>query len=191
MRCASLWFSLAAVVLVCACGTEDPPELPAAEPAEADGDETSAAYRVILANAISDTLTGSASLGRVRNPQEDRIQLVIRLRSSFDFAGGVVITRLSPELPEEGTYDLAADSAGYAAGERFVIVYREGMLRDLRSVDGTLTLSTVSDSLIVGEFDATLRGYISEGSRDLQEAEVHAVGRFRAERGMSGYVIGI
>lgn len=187
----SLWFVIAMAVLVSACKAEDQPVTPSAETSERRQQEPTAAYEVVLANAISDTLTGNASFGRVRNPREERRQLVIRLRSSFDFAGGVIITRMSADLPDEGTHDLAADSAKYAAGEQFVIIYREGMLRDLRSFSGTLTLSSVTDTLITGEFDAMLRGYISEGSRDLQAGEVHAVGRFRAQRGMSGYVIGL
>lgn len=185
------WCVITLVVLVSACGTEDRPAETAATADEPQREETTAAYEVVLANAISDTLTGSASFGRVRDPHEEHLQLVIRLRSSFDFAGGVIITRISPDLPEEGTYDLTADSAKYAAGEQFVIIYREGMLRDLRSTSGSLTLSTVTDTLIAGEFDAMLRGYISEGSRDIQAGEVHAIGRFRAVRGMSGYVIGL
>lgn len=177
-------------VLVGACGGEDQP-IPG--PAGDDGEpaDVSTQYQVVLANALSDTLRGRATFGRVYDPQEGTTRLVVRLRSSFDFAGGVVITRKSAELPEEGTYQLTDDSLKNAAGDQFMIVYREGMLRDLRSVAGSLTFESVTDTLIVGQFDATLRGHISEGSRLLDAGEVHAVGRFQAERGLSGYVIGL
>lgn len=180
--------ALSAALLVWACGAEDPaaPAGDAGEPSD-----VSTEYEVVLANAISDTLRGRATFGRVYSPQEEITQLVIRLRSSYDFAGGVVITRRSDALPEERTYDLDRDSLRMATGDQFVVIYREGMLYDLRSVGGSLTFSTVTDTLITGRFDATLRGHISEGSRDLEEGEVHAVGRFQAERGLSGYVIGL
>lgn len=185
------WCTLLMAVLVSACGAEEDANLPAAETAGGSPPEMSAAYEVVLGNAITDTLRGNATFGRVRDPQSDAVQLVIRLRSGFDFAGGVLIARESDELPEEGTYDLEPDTVRMAAGNQFTIVFREGMLRDLRSYSGTLTLSTVTDSLIVGRFDAALRGYISEGTRELESGEVHAVGRFRADRGMAGYVIGL
>lgn len=180
--------ALSAALLVGACGTEDP-----APPSGDDGEssDVSTEYEVVLANAMSDTLRGSATFGRVYSPQTNSTQLVIRLRSSFDFAGGVVISRRSDELPEEGTYDLTADSLKIARGDQFVIIYREGMLHDLRSVAGSLTLSAVTDTLIVGAFNATLRGRVSGGSRALEAGEVHAIGRFEAERGLSGYVIGL
>ncbi len=184
-------WAIFAAVFVSACGAEKQTAQPGTETPSGEPEAASTAYEVVLANAISDTLRGSASFGRVRHPLENTRHLVIRLTSPYDFAGGVVITRRSPDLPEEGTYPLTTDSTRIASGEHFVIIYREGMLRDLRSVSGSLTLSTVTDSLIAGRFNATLRGYISEGGRDLEAGEVHAVGRFTAERGMSGYVIGL
>ena len=179
--------ALSVAVAVGACGADEQP-LPGTG-ADGEPSDVSTEYEVVMANAISDTLRGSATFGRVFNPQENTTQLVIRLRSGFDFAGGVVITRMTTELPEAGTYELSDDSL--AGADQFIIVYREGMLRDLRSVSGSLTLSSVTDSLIVGQFNATLRGYISEGSRIIEAGEVHAVGRFQAERGLSGYVIGL
>lgn len=186
--CALVAALLIAALLVGACG-DKASTVPQVE--EGEPSDVSTEYEVVLANAISDTLRGNATFGRVYNPQENTTRLVIRLRSSFDFAGGVVISRKSDELPEEGTYDLKRDSLKLASGDQFVIMFREGMLHDLRSVAGSLTLSSVTDTLIVGEFNATLRGHVSGGRRELEEGEVHALGRFQAERGLSGYVIGL
>lgn len=184
-------FVCAAVILLTACGAEEQADGPGQETGESESEALEAEYRVVLGNAITDTLRGSASFGHVLSHSTDSLQFVIRLASGFDFAGGMILTRGSDELPEEGTYDLAADSVEEAAGERFVLLYHEGMLRDLRSVSGSLTLSSVTDSLIVGEFDAILKGYIAERGRDIESGEVHAVGRFRAKEGIEGYVIGL
>ena len=185
------WSVFCLALIVGACGGEDPATVAGTGTEDEDQEEPSAEYEVVLANAISDTLSGNATFGIVLHPRRNVRQLVIRLRSTFDFAGGVVISRRSTELPEEGTYDLAADSAAYAAGDQFTIIYREGMLRDLRSFSGTLTIESSSDTLITGSFDAMMRGYVSEGAVELRSADVHAVGRFEAERGMAGYVIGM
>ena len=185
------WCAFCLTFVVGACGGEDPSAVSGSGAENEEQEESSAEYRVVLANAVSDTLSGNATFGVVLHPERNARQLVIRLRSTFDFAGGVVISRRSMELPEEGTYDLTADSAAYAAGDQFRIIYREGMLRDLRSYSGTLTIESSSDTLITGSFDAMMRGYVSEGALELRSAEVHAVGRFEAEQGMAGYVIGM
>ena len=186
-----VWGAFCLAVIVGACGGEDPAAVSGSGAENEEQEESSAEYQVVLANAVSDTLSGSATFGAVLHPGRNARQLVIRLRSSYDFAGGVVITRRGTALPEEGTYDLTADSAAYAAGDQFIIIYREGMLRDLRSVSGTLTIESASDTLIAGSFDAMMRGYVSEGALELLSADVHAVGRFEAEQGMAGYVIGM
>jgi hypothetical protein len=150
-------------------------------------------YQVTLGNALSDTLRGVANFGRVQDPQTGEELFVIRLSTGFDFAGGIVISRRDTTLPKPGDYDLAvaADSSAAVPDDKFFIIFREGMLWDLRSESGTLTFSTVTDSLIEGRFNARLQGEIAERGRELTEGEVHAVGRFRAGSGMTGYVIGL
>ncbi len=178
---------------VSACGADDDAGGGGRETA---GDESGAAtheYEVYLGNALTDTLRGTASFGRVLDPRTGDELFVIRLSTGFDFAGGVVISRRDTVPPKPGSYNLAAsaDSLVIVPVNQFLIIYREGMLRDLRSTAGTLTFSVVTDSLIEGRFDATLRGVIADRGRDLTEGQVHAVGRFRAGPGMSGYVIGL
>ena len=150
-------------------------------------------FEVVLSNALADTLRGDATFGRMRDPHEGRDYFVIRLASRYDFAGGFVIARPKPELPEPGTFGIAAaaDTIETAAEGDFILLFREGMLRDLRSRSGSLTISTVTDTLITGRFDAVLTGYISEGSRELPGSEVRATGRFRAESGVVGYFMGL
>lgn len=181
------------LLFVSACGPNDQAGTGGGEMEAEESEEQPMEYRVTLGNALSDTLQGEANFGRVQDPRSGEELFVIRLSTGFDFAGGIVISRRDTTMPEPGDYDLAlaADSAATVPDDKFFIIYREGMLWDLRSESGTLTFSTVSDSLIEGSFDATLQGEIAERGRELTEGEVHAVGRFRAGPGMTGYVIGL
>lgn len=184
---------ICAVLVSSACGSGDGGGEGVGEVQVEESAESPFQYEVRLGNAISDTLQGSANFGRASDPRTGEELLVIRLSTGFDFAGGIVISRRDTTLPTPGDYTLAAtaDSLEGVPTDEFFIIYREGMLRDLRSRAGTLTFTTVTDSLIEGRFDATLRGEIADRGRELTEGEVHAVGRFRAVRGMTGYVIGL
>lgn len=178
---------------VSACGGDEGVGDGGREAASDVSSDASPNYEVFLANALSDTLRGAANFGRVLDSRTGDELFVIRLSTGFDFAGGVVISRRDTVPPEPGTYDLSAptDSLATVPVNKFLIIYREGMLRDLRSTAGTLTFSVVTDTLIEGRFDATLQGVIAERGRDLAKGEVHAVGHFRAAHGMPGYVIGL
>lgn len=157
------------------------------------GDDTSTEFRAVLGNALTDTLAGNADFGKVVEPVSGSYRFIIRLNTAFDFAGGIVFSRSDTSLPSTGDYPLEAptDTLTAASPAAFAMFYREGMLRDLRAVSGTLTLSTATDTLIVGRFDATLRGTVASLNIGSTSAEVHATGRFRAGRELQGYVIGL
>lgn len=187
------WPACAALLIcVAACGAGDAPQT---APTETDAAEEEAArdYEVLLGNAISDTLQGDARFGRVIDTDTSQETFVIELETGFDFAGGFFIAHGGPELPTTGTHELVApsDSLGGIPPGRYAIVYRQGMLRDLASRAGTVTFSTVTDTLIEGSFDATLRGFLALDARRLPNAEVHARGSFRARPGSPGYIIGL
>lgn len=181
------------VAIISGCGSGDSAvEMPSG--AQSDpGDDTSAEFRAVLGNAVADTLVGSADFGKVVEPVSGSYRFIIRLNTGFDFAGGIVFSRSDTSLPSTGDYPLEAptDTLTAARPEAFAMFYREGMLRDLRAVGGTLTLSTSTDTLIVGQFDATLRGTVASLNIGSTAAEVHVMGRFRADRDLLGYVIGL
>lgn len=177
-------------MVVGACGAGEPAGEAGATDAAVEGGDVAGDYRVVLANALSDTLRGEAHFGVVYEQQNRSERFVIRLESSFDFAGGVVLARRDTTLPDEGTYPLEYEVDSLAADEDFILLYREGMLRDLRASSGTLNLTTVTDTLIVGTFDAQLRGRVAFPDR-IGGADVHAVGRFRASKDLDGFVIGL
>lgn len=156
------------------------------------GGESSDEFRVVLANALSDTLSGRADFGVVVEPQSGKYYLVIRLAAGFDFAGGIVFARGDTTLPRAGEYQLFPRPDSGAIGDHsFTLFYREGMQRNFEVESGTLVLDSVTDTLIVGRFDALLRGTFGGMERPNAGAEVHAVGRFRAENTLNGYVIGL
>lgn len=191
---------VALVLLVGGCGAE---EAPGALEGGEDGAEEGAEqvvleaeesdFELLLANAIRDTLRGSAAFGTVFDPGTGETAFVIDLSTGRDFAGGFIIARHGDAMPSAGTYELAAltDSTRALLSPTFAVVYREGMLRDLRSSSGTLVLSSVADTLIEGRIDAVLRGLLVTGSQPLPQAEVHARGRFRARPGNPGYIVGL
>ena len=149
-------------------------------------------YEVILGSAAMDTLRGKASFGQMQDPQTGEDLFVIRLTSSYDFVGGFLIARRKTDLPEPGSFGIASAADSLAPPEsNFVVLYREGMLRDMRSIDGTLTLTAVSDTLIAGRFNAAMAGYYMDGDRRLSDARLQATGRFRAESGITGYFMGL
>lgn len=181
------------IALVAGCDSGDSAVDIAGGTASDAREERSTEHRVILGNAILDTLAGRAEFGVVVEPESGDYHFVIRLATGFDFAGGLIMARPDTALPPPGEYSLGAgaDSTAAAGAAGFTMYYREGMQRNLRAESGTLTLSTVTDTLITGRFDAILRGMITGMDRAAGEAEVHAVGSFRADGDMNGYVIGL
>lgn len=195
MNIAHRELSLAAVLLMLialvACGTE----AETSAPTETDTLETIGPrartpvdYTVYLQGAISDTLRGAASFGQVVDTRTDTERFVIALEGQYDLAGGVFFVRDDPALPEAGTYSLE-DSA--RTSDEFGLTYRQGLQRHLRATSGTLTLSTVRDTLIEGSFRATLRGQVMRGGERLTDARVDARGTFRAQPDPLGFIIGL
>ena len=149
-------------------------------------------YQVLLSSVVTDTLRGKASFGQMRDPQTGENLFVIRLASSYDFVGGFLIARRNPDLPAPGNFGIASAADSLAPPESdFVVLYREGMLRDMRSLEGTLILTTVTDTLIAGRFNAVLSGYYMDADRRLSDARLQASGRFRAQSGVTGYFMGL
>ena len=150
-------------------------------------------YEVLLGNALNDTLRGRAAFGLVVDSDTGEQIFVIELVSGYDFAGGFFIAHGGAGPPATGTHELVAftDSLRSVPRGGYAVVYRQGMLRDLVSQRGTVTFSTVTDTLIAGTLDATLRGFVAIAQRRLPNAEVHARGRFRARPGSPGYIIGL
>lgn len=181
---------LALTPWVSACASDESATEAGASDPSAEGADTAGDYRVVLANALTDTLRGEAHFGVVYETQSRSERFVIRLASDFDFAGGVVFARRDTTLPVPGTYVLDTPADSVLPGDAFTLLYREGMLRDMRATSGTLALTTVTDTLIVGTFDARLRGRIAFPDR-MGGADVHAVGRFQASRDLDGFVIGL
>lgn len=177
-------------LLASACGADVPTGDGVQGSEDGEAESRSAQYTVTLGNALTDTLAGRAHFGIVYETQSRSERFVIRLASTFDFAGGVVLARRDTTLPDAGTYALDARHDSLAADEDFILLYREGMLRDMRASSGTLNLISVTDTLIVGTFDAQLRGRVAFPDR-VGGAEVHAVGRFRASPNLDGFVIGL
>lgn len=185
---------LALVVGLGACG-EDRPARTDTTAQDAD-DPASTEYVVRISGAEQDTLRDGASFGTIMNTKTKERHFVIEMRTPSGFTGGLYFLRGDTLRPEAGTYDLvsAADSVSHDE-KRLSLVYRSGARRNLTSTSGTLTIETSSDSLIAGQFEATLRGRVAENvaARSKEEAgqqEVQAQGHFRARRGKVGYMMG-
>lgn len=173
------------------CGNDSAPAIgSSAELIDEEG--ARADYRMILAGAISDTLRGRAVFGPVIAAPSRTEQLVIKFETGVDFVGGLFITRGSTDLPPRGSHPLAdatAEPDSLPTGA-FFVVYREGLLRNLRSRSGTVTFDTVSDSLITGSLEATLAGLVAT-RMGLRSGEVHVSGQFSARSGIVGFIVGI
>lgn len=182
-----------ALLMLVGCESGEPTGMASGGEDAEDAEQTSEAYQVVLGNAISDTLRGGAGFGLVFDQTTRKKHFVIRLSTGFDFAGGFVMARPDTTLPEPGQYELRtqADSLAGVEDDSFLLFYREGMIRNLTATSGSLTLSTVTDTLIVGRFDATLRGMVAGMEREADAVEVHAVGEFRANPDLDGYIIGL
>lgn len=184
----------AALLVLAACSSEVEPGVPAGsdtlETASAR-ESAPAGYTVYLQGAVTDTLRGRTSFGRVVDTRTGAERFVIALEGQYDLAGGVFFVRSDPVLPEAGTYSLEAAGDDARAYDGFGLVYRQGLQRYLRAASGTLTLATVRDTLIEGSFQATLRGQVTRGGERLTNARVDARGSFRARPDPLGFIIGL
>lgn len=185
------------VFTTAACSGQEAPVPDDAPPAEqaVDADAPKPRtydYEVVLRDALTDTLKGSARFGMVLDQQAGARTFVIDLDTGSDFAGGLILARRGEARPAAGTYRLVAstDSTGDAS-DGFALVYREGMLKDFGAEQGTLTLAHVSDTLVQGTFEASLAGQLADQGRDMKAASARARGHFKARPGQTGYIIGM
>ncbi len=183
------WIVVLLLIACTGCDTEGEPARPTASGHAAASGASSLGYTVYLQGAVTDTLQGPASFGVVVGGEHSRRHFVIALESEYDIAGGFFLVRGRPERPAPGTYTLAPPDSG--AYDAFGLIYREGMQLHLRATSGMLTLTTVSDTLIEGTFEAALRGYLIRSGERLPEARVNARGTFRARPDDVGFVVGL
>ncbi len=177
----------------CSTAEDDPPAPTDAAAAEQEITETDAKndFTIYLSGAVQDTLRGRAAFGDVVISGTQKPFTLIDLRAGGDFTGGFFIVFDSTGLPPVGEVDFAAatDSAEATGGTR--IVYRRGLLVDLRSRSGSVTFTQVSDTLIAGEIDAALYGVEYEEGTEMPGVELRARGAFRAHPGNVGYILGL
>lgn len=183
------------IVLVgfCVLGCEDETSLDAVDAAgPAVEDAETVDYRFFLMTAArADTLTGSAQFGIVLNRRVGANELVIQLGAAGGYGGGLYISRQDTTLPAPGTYEVGDAAAENLAPDRWTVSYQAGLGTQLTSSSGRIVFETVEDTLIIGSIDVILQGTVARGGVEdpLDEAQVR--GRFRADRGMIGYMIGL
>ena len=183
-------------LLLLACSTADEEEAPvpgdslaqeAAAPAEVD-------YEVFLVGSMPDTLRGQAHFGDVVDARTGQTLRVVRLEIGFDFGGGFFLTRGDARFPPPGRYPVEPfppDSLrDQMVPQGFSARYRRGLQVNLRATGGTLTLETVTDTLVAGNFEIDLAGLIALPGGSPRQGTVRALGRFEAENTGAGYIIG-
>lgn len=190
------------ILFLAACGGNDLPQGQAADTLSTSGEDQEAQeehpYRAVLTGALQDTLSGDAAFGVVVDSETGQRSFIIEMQTPGDLGGSLYLVRRDTVRPQTGTFELVSAADTAKANNRFALVYREGMRRRLTSSQGQLEITRASDSLLVGTFQAEMRGRIKErGAQtggDDQEADterVHISGDFRAEQGAIGYLFGL
>jgi len=196
---------LAALLLAaaaCGSGGEMAPSTAAAdstERAEGEDDGPDYPYEIIVQGMLRDTLRGSARYGRIFDPGTRRQKWVVSMRSGSDVTSGVYLARPDTSLPQTGTYDIVEsdlarplDSLRAKGADAFTLIYRAGMRRSFASQSGTVELTTATDTLVEGTFEATLEGSASLPGQPPREGVITLRGEFRAEGGRSvGFMFGV
>jgi len=184
---------LALLLLLAACAGGNPDDVPAGTAPADEQEEEEEDYEVLLGNALTDTLRGDARFGYVVDPDANQPTFIVELKTGYDFAGGFFVARGGEALPTPGEHPLLAvsDSLKSVPPGRYAIIYRQGMVKDLASQAGTVTFTTVTDTLIEGTFDALLYGFVAKGRQRLPNAEIRARGHFSARPGSPGFIIGL
>ena len=155
---------------------------------EAAGD----GYRAFFYGILEDTLAGPAQFGQVLERRTGIVTDVIELPLPDRFMGGLYLSKPAREPVTPGTHafvDAAADSTQMPDGWR--VVFRRGLSTRLLSTDGQLQLETVTDSLWAGTFDVQLHGTVADATGRVLGHDVRARGRFRAEPGNVGFLLGL
>ena len=171
--------------MVVACETSESPSPDVAITSGSEVVGTSVGYRVVMTYLSPDTLHGRARFGPVYETGTGRERFVIRLASGFDDAGGFIIVQNDTVPPAVGSYAFGA------LGNTLELLYREGMLRNLRASSGMIRFTTVTDTLVAGTFEVDMRGPFFGMGAEGEEADVRAMGWFRAEPGLDGLLLGL
>ncbi len=178
------------LLMLAACG--EAPHVPAAPGPAEDEALGAGAFEVFFAGVLTDTLRGEARFGVVMDARTQARRFVVVMRPTGLLAGGLFLARTREALPAEGRYAITAyaDSLALPA-EDFVLVYRDGMRRAMDSAEGTVTFTVVRDTLLAGEFTATLEGAVMRPSGPPAEGAATVQGAFRAARGDVGFILGL
>lgn len=197
-RCAPLAVLLAASVPLAACE-----RLPTRDAFGLSPDDSLAVaveapegtdYRLVLRGFLPDTLGGRARFGTVVDGPTGDTMAVVRLDAGLDFGGGVFLCYPARRFPEAGTYPLGAypDSLrGKRLPDGWFVVYRRGLLYNMASSEGTLTLTAVTDTLVAGSFTGTLEGTGAAQGGLVQRGTLAMDGDFRAEADGAGFILGL
>ena len=152
-------------------------------------------YRIELSGLVPDTLSGRATFGRVVDGPTGKTMSVVRLRTGLDFGGGFFVLVPADRFPAPGTYPISVVPDSLAATSAqpggLWVAYRRGLLFDLVSTDGTVTFTTVVDTLVAGRFDVTLAGTVALPGGSPQEGSLTARGSFRAHPEGAGFILGL
>jgi len=152
-------------------------------------------YSLTLRGTVEDTLSGRATFGQVIDGATGTTMMLIRLETGLDFGGGFFVAYPGTTLPAKGTYPITVfpeDSVRTAQPlQGFALGYRRGLLVNMRSTEGTLTLEEVSDVLVRARFTATLEGTIARPGGRATPGVLSASGEFRARPFGAGFVLGL
>ncbi len=187
MRAFALLLLIVAVT-VAGCGRDEELSVDGAAPTR-NVDRSGDGYTVIMRGVVNDTLSGRAQFGDVYDQQTREVKTVLEFVTAADFAGGMFIVPVGSSWPEAGAYSLG--DGRDSSGQGFRVVYRQGLYRAFSSRSGTLSLSTVTDTLIRGSFDAIMTGEVAERGREPVSGDVEVSGSFSARPGQPGYIIGL
>lgn len=152
-------------------------------------------YALTLRGTVEDTLSGRATFGSVVDGATGKTMVLIRLETGLDFGGGFFVAYPGTQLPPAGTYPITVfpeDSVRTAQPlQGFAVGYRRGLLINMRSTEGTITLEEVSDTLVRARFSADLEGTIARPGGRATPGVLSATGEFRARPLGAGFVLGL
>lgn len=152
-------------------------------------------YRVELTGLVPDTLSGRATFGPVVDGPTGKRMMVVRLHTGLDFGGGFFVLAPGDGFPGVGTHPISVvpDSlkGKGAQPSGLWVAYRRGLLFDLVSNAGTVTFTTLTDTLVAGTLDVTLAGTVALPGGSPQQGELTARGTFRAHSEGAGFILGL
>lgn len=152
-------------------------------------------YSLTLRGTVEDTLSGRATFGPVVDGATGTTMMLIRLETGLDFGGGFFVAYPGRQLPPAGTYPITVfpeDSVRTAQPlQGFALGYRRGLLINMRSQEGSITLEEVSDTVVRARFTAELEGTIARPGGRATQGVLSATGEFSARPLGAGFVLGL